>query len=580
MLVDLTAGGTGTTTGCAFGTPALGEDLFATTFFNRSVVRFASEAPHAATSMPLRPGDAPPDIEAVESIAFDNAGNYYLGAMVPGPQAAGDTPPAFGYILKFDGNHRLLTTYEVPNENRGADQIDVGPDQKTLYYTSQGTSIHAFNPDLPAAERYRRIQITDDGASLAGYAYALRVLPPAPGRTEPSGFLVATTTGVLRVAPDGRVIRRYRADGVPASYYSLSLTPDGQSFWTATFQDDPDWKDYCPGGQFFDPADAGFDPSYCATYDVTTGGYTLPPPSPGGALVRFHIPSGSMTAGPNIVADNVWGLCSKREYTAARNVCYETDEAGSALLDASGTPIVVACRVPEYCGNAIDEDGDSLPDSSDPDCAPRGSLPPLPPYVSNSAPVAMPDTATALGSSLVPMNVMANDMDPDGDSISILPGGFTQPDHGSVKLDASSRFLYSAPLGFSGPASFTYTITDGQAASTATATITVLPARVCYAGRKSSRVSATLDWWESVPGFYTVRATVRRGKDANSYDLTVKAASFADGSAYRWLLELRAGESLVSVPCGAVPASPAAGHGSDKTKKSHDGDRRRHDRER
>jgi hypothetical protein len=207
------------------------------------------------------------------------------------------------------------------------------------------------------------------GQLVAGTAYAVRALPPSPGDAtlRPSGFLVAMHSGVLRVTYDGIVLHRYDIEGgARGQYFALNITPDGQYFWTATFQLD-------------DPA--------------------LPA---AGNLYRFHIASGALVSGPVAVRDvagsqarSVWGLCIKREYTAAMNACFDMNPDGSAKLDASGRPIEIVCRVPEICTtrDGVDEDGDGLADGADPDCsAPVIPEPPIDPPV--DPPVDPPQQGT------------------------------------------------------------------------------------------------------------------------------------------------------------------------------------------
>ena len=57
------------------------------------------------------------------------------------------------------------------------------------------------------------------------------------------------------------------------------------------------------------------------------------------------------------------------------------------------------------------------------------------------------------------VNVLANDSDPDGDTLSI--SGVTQPTNGTAIIQGSS-VLYTSYLNYYGPDSFTYTITDGR----------------------------------------------------------------------------------------------------------------------
>ncbi|MEZ5472897.1 MAG: Ig-like domain-containing protein [Marinicella sp.] len=92
----------------------------------------------------------------------------------------------------------------------------------------------------------------------------------------------------------------------------------------------------------------------------------------------------------------------------------------------------------------------------------------------NEAPIAIDDAyATALGHSRT-VNVMANDSDPDGDVLSLVSVNTEGLQGEVIDISADGTLTYVPPVGWCGTTSFTYTITDGTAESTATVTITVL----------------------------------------------------------------------------------------------------------
>ena len=88
---------------------------------------------------------------------------------------------------------------------------------------------------------------------------------------------------------------------------------------------------------------------------------------------------------------------------------------------------------------------------------------------SNNSPNAQNDSATTDQGENVSINVLNNDSDPDGDSLSISSVG--NAGNGSVSINGTA-ILYSPDAGFFGTDSFTYTISDGNGGS-ATATVTV-----------------------------------------------------------------------------------------------------------
>ncbi len=77
----------------------------------------------------------------------------------------------------------------------------------------------------------------------------------------------------------------------------------------------------------------------------------------------------------------------------------------------------------------------------------------------NSAPTATPDTATATRGQTVTIDVLANDTDPDGDTLTIA--SIPQPATGQTAIVAN-KIEYTAPADFGGVDSFRYAISDGH----------------------------------------------------------------------------------------------------------------------
>jgi uncharacterized repeat protein (TIGR01451 family) len=88
----------------------------------------------------------------------------------------------------------------------------------------------------------------------------------------------------------------------------------------------------------------------------------------------------------------------------------------------------------------------------------------------NRAPVAVNDSVTRDPTKAVPIKVLANDSDPDGDPITVK--GHSSPKHGTVNCTAAGSCTYKPKLGFSSADSFTYTISDGRG-GTATASVSL-----------------------------------------------------------------------------------------------------------
>ena len=92
----------------------------------------------------------------------------------------------------------------------------------------------------------------------------------------------------------------------------------------------------------------------------------------------------------------------------------------------------------------------------------------------NDAPVAQDDTFTGDEDTTITGNVLANDTDIDGDTLTVTPATITTVNGGSVDLLSDGSFTYDPDANFHGTDSFTYTINDGNGGTdTATVNVTV-----------------------------------------------------------------------------------------------------------
>lgn len=93
----------------------------------------------------------------------------------------------------------------------------------------------------------------------------------------------------------------------------------------------------------------------------------------------------------------------------------------------------------------------------------------------SQAPVAAPDSATTASGVAVTIDVIANDSDPDGDTLTVtIVGG---PSDGTATVGVDQRVTYTPAGVFSGTDSFTYQVVDpaGLTSAATTVTITVTP---------------------------------------------------------------------------------------------------------
>ena len=102
----------------------------------------------------------------------------------------------------------------------------------------------------------------------------------------------------------------------------------------------------------------------------------------------------------------------------------------------------------------------------------------------NDAPVATSDSKATAHETSVLIDVLANDADVDGDSLTISAVG--TPSVGTATIE-SGRVRYTPPAGFAGAATFSYTASDGTATDSATVTVTVAPEPTPFRRRRRRR---------------------------------------------------------------------------------------------
>jgi Bacterial Ig domain/F5/8 type C domain len=135
-------------------------------------------------------------------------------------------------------------------------------------------------------------------------------------------------------------------------------------------------------------------------------------------------------------------------------------ETGSTRLEVAGADLYlgIGTRLYKISGSALGTG------------APNGAA--------NTAPVAVADAVTMLGNTTRSVEeafygLLANDRDPDADAFyATLVAG---PTRGTLTLRYNGTYSYTPNANFSGTDSFTYSISDGYAASSASVSITVQP---------------------------------------------------------------------------------------------------------
>jgi hypothetical protein len=83
----------------------------------------------------------------------------------------------------------------------------------------------------------------------------------------------------------------------------------------------------------------------------------------------------------------------------------------------------------------------------------------------NSAPLAVDDNVVLTAKGAIAIDVLANDTDPDGDTLTVVL--VSQGTKGSVQITGGGSLLYTPAKKFKGSDSFSYTISDGEKTASA-----------------------------------------------------------------------------------------------------------------
>ncbi|HKW85306.1 MAG TPA: Ig-like domain-containing protein, partial [Burkholderiaceae bacterium] len=111
---------------------------------------------------------------------------------------------------------------------------------------------------------------------------------------------------------------------------------------------------------------------------------------------------------------------------------------------------------------AADIDGDGAVDVAYTQVGSQGAVTVLlgTPPVTNRPPVAVGDTVTVKCNDGIAIPVLANDSDPDGDTITVV--SVTAPRHGTTKILPNGKVLYDPVKRYRGADRFLYVISDGH----------------------------------------------------------------------------------------------------------------------
>jgi uncharacterized repeat protein (TIGR01451 family) len=147
----------------------------------------------------------------------------------------------------------------------------------------------------------------------------------------------------------------------------------------------------------------------------------------------------------------------------------------------------------------------------------------------NDLPVAVDDSDTTPADTPVTIDVLHNDSDPDGDTLTIA--SVTQGTHGSVTNNGGD-VTYTPATGFTGIDSFTYTVSDGNGGTdtaTVTVTVTITTARINV--QIDTGPTAAIYIWDDTTGSWAVDEDTQKLVDGTNH-VTSDIITVAGGHYY------------------------------------------------
>jgi outer membrane protein assembly factor BamB len=144
-------------------------------------------------------------------IVFASPGTFYVGL-------AGCNKT----IVKTPLDSTITAEYQAAEDFYGVFWMDLGPDDCTMYYTSQGPNVKRY--DVCGA---RQLSNFNAAPLPGGIAHDLRVLPD--GRV-----LVSSGEVIVLLSSAGAVMRTYQVPGEAAPWTGLDLVGDG-TFWVGNY---------------------------------------------------------------------------------------------------------------------------------------------------------------------------------------------------------------------------------------------------------------------------------------------------------------------------------------------------------
>ncbi|AMO60359.1 putative outer membrane adhesin like protein [Mycolicibacterium phlei] len=372
----------------------------------------------------------------------------------------GESGPISFHVHDFDGDN---LRYYVPTQG-----VPGGPTHGSVT-VDQATGTFTYTPD-PGFTGTDEFRLTVSDAHTRPHLHGLLgFLRPHWGHTDSAKIRITVVAATLPPTPNNDVF--VTEQGVPATGNVLAndTDPNGETLTAAPLVE-PQYGRLTlqPDGSFLyepDPEYSGEDVFLYTAYNSAAGAparvaIIITPVNrpPVGTDDEYVITEDSQATG-NVLAND-----SDPDGDSFTAVLDTAPSHGTVQLNADGSFV--------YTPNANFTGTDAFSY-----VATDGELTGAPTLVRitvtpvNDDPVANPDSYTVNEDAVLVGNVLANDVDVDGDPLTVTPGAGTA--NGQLQWHSNGSFTYTPNANFHGTDSFTYTVTDSHGATSGPATVTI-----------------------------------------------------------------------------------------------------------
>ncbi|WP_213879329.1 Ig-like domain-containing protein [Pseudomonas sp. dw_358] len=398
--------------------------------------------------------------------------NFTLSVHNPAPVAGADTvstqedTAVTGNVLSNDS--------DPDGDTLSVDTTPVqGPAHGLLVLNANGTFTYTPNANYNGADSFSyRVLDTDGGSAVATVSIAISAVNDAPTTSGTIATQTAVDSGTFSLD----VSNRFSDVDGDALSYSASGLPTGLAINASTG---------VISGTLGSSASAG-GPTANGVYTVNllvsdghgasvTRSFELDVsnPAPTSANVNLNTSEDTVLNG-TLVANDPDG--DALTFSLTQGAAH-----GSVTVNADGTfryqPAANFNGSDSFTYQVRDADGSTVTATATVTVSPV-----------NDAPQAQNDVATTAEDTPVVINVLANDSDVDGDSLSVTAASAA---HGSVVINANGTLTYTPNADYNGTDTIAYTVRDpGGLTSSANVTVTITPVNDAPVSTPLSAVSA------------------------------------------------------------------------------------------